>query len=76
MNKPKKKSQLHKYLQLTGITFQMGITIYLGVFLGKWLDSYFQTSQKTYVIIGTLLSLVIAIWSVIIQLKKINEDYE
>jgi len=76
MNKPKKKKQLHKYLHLTGVTFQMGITIYLGVFIGKWLDDYLQTSRKTYVIIGTLLSLIVAIWAVVLQLKKINENYE
>ena len=76
MNKPKKKNQLHKYLQLTGVTFQMGITIYLGAYFGKWLDNYFQTSQKPYTIVVTLLALIISIWSVLVQLKKINDKYE
>lgn len=74
--KPKKKNPFHKYLQLTGVGFQMGITIYLGAYFGKRLDVYFQTTGKLYTIILTLLSLVIAIWSVLMQLKKINDKYD
>jgi len=76
MIKPKKKEQLNKYLQLTTVVFQMGITIYLGAYFGKWLDNYFQTSNKTFVIITTLLALVISIWNILRQLKKINEKYD
>ncbi|WP_298262841.1 AtpZ/AtpI family protein [uncultured Lutibacter sp.] len=76
MSNPKKKKQLNKYLQLTGVAFQMGITIYLGVYFGKWLDSYFETSNKIYTIILTLLSLFAAIWSVLAQLKRINDKYD
>ncbi len=76
MIKPKKKEQLNKYLQLTTVVFQMGITIYLGAYLGKWLDNYFQTSNKTFVIILTLLALIISIWNILRQLKKINEKYD
>lgn len=76
MNKPQKKKQLNKYIQLTGVAFQMGITIYLGVYFGKRLDAHFQTSSKIFTIIGTLLAMVVSIWSVLIQLKKINDKYE
>jgi F0F1-type ATP synthase assembly protein I len=76
MDNQKKKKQLNKYLQLTGVAIQMGITIYLGVYFGKWLDSYFETNGKTYTIILTLLSLVAAIWSVLAQLKNINDKYD
>ncbi|GGK36916.1 MULTISPECIES: AtpZ/AtpI family protein [Flavobacteriaceae] len=76
MDNQKKKKQLNKYLQLTGVAIQMGITIYLGVYFGKWLDSYFETNSKIYTIILTLLSLVAAIWSVLAQLKNINDKYD
>jgi len=76
MIKPKKKEQLNKYLQLTSVVFQMGITIYLGTYFGKWLDNYFQTSSKTFVIITTLFALIISIWNVLRQLKSINEKYD
>jgi membrane protein DedA with SNARE-associated domain len=76
MDNQNKKKQLNKYLQLTGVAFQMGITIYLGVYFGKKLDVYFQTSNKTYTIILTLVALLISIWSVLAQLKNINDKYD
>jgi membrane protein DedA with SNARE-associated domain len=76
MTQPKKKNQLHKYLALTGVAFQMGITIYLGVYFGKWLDAYFQTSGKIYTIILTLFALAVSLWSVIAQLKSINDKFD
>ncbi|MBT8317664.1 MAG: AtpZ/AtpI family protein [Lutibacter sp.] len=76
MTNPQKKKQLNKYIQLIGVAFQMGITIYLGVYFGKWLDAYFETSNKTYTIILTLFSLLVAIWSVLAQLKNINDKYD
>jgi membrane protein DedA with SNARE-associated domain len=75
MNNPKKKKQLHKYIALTGVAFQMGITIYLGAFFGKKLDTHFNTN-KTFTLILTLLALVISLWSVLAQLKNINNKYD
>ena len=75
MEQPNKKKQLNKYLQLTGIAFQMGITIYLGAYFGKKLDVHFN-SNKTYTLILTLLALLISLWSVLAQLKKINDKYD
>ena len=62
-------------MQLTGVGLQMGITIYLGAYFGKKLDAHFQTS-KTYTLILTLVALVISLYSIIQQLKKINEKYD
>lgn len=76
MDKPNKKKQLNKYLQLTGVAFQMGLTIYLGAYFGKKLDVYYQNSHKTFTIILTSAALVISIYSVIAQLKNINDKYE
>jgi len=75
MSNPNKKNQLHKYLALTGIAFQMGITIYLGAYFGKKLDIHFD-SNKTYTLILTLLALLISLWSVLAQLKKINDKFD
>ncbi len=76
MSKQQKKNQLPKYIQLTGVAIQMGITIYLGAYFGKKLDAYFNPTNKTYTIILTLLALLIAIWSVLLQLKRINDKYD
>jgi NO-binding membrane sensor protein with MHYT domain len=75
MENQKKKNQLHKYLALTGVAFQMGITIYFGTYFGKKLDLHYNTN-KTFTLILTLLALGISIWSVLAQLKRINNKYD
>ena len=51
-NSPKKP--LKNALILTGAAFQMGATIYLFVFLGKWLDSAYNDGNRFYTIVSTL----------------------
>jgi len=75
MSNPEKKNQLHKYIALTGIAFQMGITIYLGAYFGKKLDLHFNTN-RTYTLVLTLLALGVSLWSVLAQLKRINDKYD
>ena len=42
MKKHSQKKPLHKALQLSGAGLQMGLTIYLGFLLGKWLTLRFE----------------------------------
>lgn len=69
---PKKNGNLKNVALLSGIAFEMGAIIYLAVLGGKWLDNYFQTEKKTYIIIATLLGVAISIWVVVQQLKRIK----
>ncbi len=69
------KNQYRKYLQLSGIGIQMGITIYLGAFFGKKLDIHYQT-DKTFTLILVMFALIASMWSLIAQLKKINDKYD
>ncbi len=69
---PKKSNNLKNVALLSGIAFEMGAIIYLAVKGGKWLDGYFQTERKTYIIIATLLGVAISIWVVLQQLKRIK----
>jgi len=71
----KQKNQYRKYLLLSGIGIQMGITIYLGAFFGKKLDTHYQT-DTTFTLIFVLFALVASMWSLIAQLKKINDKYD
>ncbi len=73
MTAKKQKKPLNKYLQLTGITFQMGITIYLAVYLGKWLDTTFPNEKNWFTLIMTLVGLIIALYAVVVQTKKLND---
>ena len=71
MTQKKPKKQLNKYIALTGIGLQMGITIYLAARLGKWLDAKY-TENNTYTIVLTLLGIVLSFYSMLRQLKNID----
>lgn len=67
--KPPRKP-VNKALQLSGAGLQMGLTIYLGFILGKWLDKTLEVSFLKEVV--TLLAVFIAMYSLIKQSNKIN----
>ncbi|GGZ89057.1 AtpZ/AtpI family protein [Algibacter mikhailovii] len=67
-----RKEQLKQIAALSGIAFQMGITIYLFVIFGKWLDVRLGNSGKTFLIIFTLLGVGISLYAVLKQIKKLN----
>jgi F0F1-type ATP synthase assembly protein I len=70
--KESQKKQLKQIAALTGIAIQMGITIYVFVILGKWLDVKFGNSGKAFLIICTLLGVAISLYAVLKQIKKLN----
>ncbi len=72
MESRKPKKQLNKYIRLTGVGLQMGITIYLAVYLGKWLDVKYPNENNIYTIILTLLGLVLSFYSLLKQVKNIQ----
>lgn len=57
---------------LSGIAIQMGVTIYLFVILGKWLDAKFNNDGKLFIIIMTLLGVAISLYAVIKQVNRIK----
>lgn len=69
----KQKKPLNKYLQLTGITIQMGATIYLAVYFGKKLDAIYPNEKRWFTMILTLVGLIIALYAVVAQTKKLND---
>ena len=74
MNNQKQKKQLLKYARFSGIAFQLGATIYLAAYIGKWLDEKFLMQKKIFTLILILVGLIVSIWSITRQLKKINEE--
>lgn len=67
----KQKKPLNKAIALSGAGLQMGLTIYLGFLLGKWLDATFQQNFLTETI--TLLAIFLAMYSLIKQANRIND---
>lgn len=73
MDKKKKPGKpLKNVAVLSGITIQMGVTIYLFVLLGKFLDTKFNNGDKLYIIIMTLLGVAISLYTVIKQVNRIK----
>ena len=72
-NKPEKR--LNPFLRFTSIGLQMGLTIYLGSELGKWLDVKYSNEQQLYYKIVSLLAIFLAIFTVIRQVLNLtNKD--
>ena len=70
----KKKKRRNRFLALSSLPFQMGITIYLGAYLGKHLDQKYLTEKPLFTILFVLLALFISLYNVVQQLNRINND--
>ncbi|MBB6682012.1 AtpZ/AtpI family protein [Aequorivita sp. 609] len=61
----------NRWIALSGIGIQMGLTIFLGNLLGKWLDSTFELNFLEPTI--TILAIFLSIFSVIRGVNKLNK---
>ena len=68
----KPKGQLKNAAILSGIGLQMGVTIYLFVILGKWLDSKYNNGDQLFIIIATLLGVAVSLYVVLKQVNRIK----
>jgi len=74
-NKPSKKSKpLNKFARLSGIGIQMGVTVFLGAYLGKFLDNKYPSDKKWFTIGLTILAVAISLYNVLRQVNKINQE--
>ncbi|MGX7667825.1 AtpZ/AtpI family protein [Flavobacterium pedocola] len=74
MDKPEKKQPNNKWMALINIPFQMGVIIAAGVFFGIWLDGKFNKDGSLFTIVCSLLSVFIALYNVMQQVKNLNKD--
>ena len=74
MNRKKPKKPLNQFVRFSGIAMQMGLTIYLGSLLGKWLDNTCTNDHELYTKICTLFAVFTAMFSVIRQVSKLSRD--
>ena len=70
-NKPKRP--LNTAFQLSGIGIQMGVTIWLGAQLGKWLDAKYPSDKNWFTIGITLFAVGISLYHLIAQVNKLNK---
>lgn len=71
--KKQKKGPKNRFLRLTGIGAQMGVTIFLGAYIGRWLDNQYPSDKKWWTIGLTIFSVVVALYSVLKQVNRLNE---
>jgi len=70
----KKPKQPNKFIQLSGVGIQMGATIFIGAYVGKQLDHKYPFDKNWFTIGLTILSVGIALYNVLQQVNKINEE--
>jgi F0F1-type ATP synthase assembly protein I len=75
-NNKKSNNTLKSIAIFTGIAAQMGITIYLGAYFGKWLDVNYPSDKKWFTMIFTLIGVAISLYVVLKQLNKFNNAQE
>lgn len=69
---PNPKKPLKNFAILTGVGLQMGVTIYVFVRLGKWLDATYNEGGKLFLVVMTLLGVAISLYALVKQLNRIN----
>lgn len=70
--KPKKKQP--RYIKLAGIGFQMGATIFLFSYLGKYLDKKYQVEESYWTMGLIILGVAISLYSLLKQVNRINNE--
>ena len=73
MEKEPNKNQNNKWIALINIPFQMGIIIFLFSYFGIWLDEKYSNGGSICTIILSLLSVFLALYNVIRQVKNLNK---
>lgn len=75
---PSKKNSEHKgpprFARLSGIGLQMGATIFLGAYLGKYLDEKYPSDKKWWTIGLTLFAVAISLYNILRQVNRINAE--
>ena len=74
-NQPTKKpKQPNKFIRLSGIGIQMGLTIFLGAYIGKFLDQKYPSDKNWFTIGLTIFSVALSLFNVLRQVNKINQE--
>jgi F0F1-type ATP synthase assembly protein I len=71
-----RKRNFSKFARLSGIGIQMGATIFLGSYLGKYLDERFPSNKKWFTILFTLLAVGISLYNILRQVNRLNKEID
>ncbi|MWB93823.1 F0F1-ATPase subunit [Flavobacterium sp. GA093] len=73
MEKEPNKNNRNKWIVFVNIPFQMGIIIFLFCYVGIKLDEKYSNGGSVWTIILSLLSVFLALYNVIRQVKNLNK---
>lgn len=59
-----------KFIQYSGMAIEMGVLIFIGVWLGRWMDRYFAMEKPVFLVIMTLFFTTASIFRVIRSLTS------
>jgi len=68
--KEEKQKQLKAYIGYSGMAIQMGVTIYLGSYLGKYLDGEYPNPSQYFTKGITLFAVFISMYLVISKVVR------
>ena len=74
MTKDKKPYGSNKWIIFTTMPMQMGVTIYVFFKIGEWLDKKYIILNDWGTKIVTLLGIFVALYQVIGQVNKLNDN--
>ena len=61
------------YVKYSTFAIQMGITVFLGAYLGKYLDGEYPAEKKWFTMVFTILAVGLALFNLLRQLKRDEE---
>lgn len=67
------KNGIGSYVKYSAFAIQMGVTVFLGAYLGKYLDGKHPMEKKWFTMLFTILAVALALYNLLRQLKRDEE---
>ena len=64
----------NRFVRLSGVGIQMAATIFLGAFLGRYLDDKYPMEKKWWTIGLTIFAVAISLYNVLKQVNRLNDS--
>lgn len=68
------QKKTNRFVRLSGIGIQMAATIFLGAFLGRYLDDKYPMEKKWWTIGLTIFAVAISLYNVLKQVNRLNDS--
>jgi len=68
------KKDHQRWIVLSQVGLQMGVTVFLGARLGKYLDERYPSNKNWFTISLTILAVVISFYLILKKVNKLNEE--